>query len=172
VTDWPQPHEGVRGVDRTRDDLLSITEAAMHRRVVILNIACELWKAALNGAHTSNGRALYQRMAGPRLGDLVIETVGASHPLARDSNGDARALTCFGILLGSRTEWACTDEEWAGYQREAENEGYPMTDSQRIAVTAAYIQYGPSAEDICRWVNCSIIALPTGMLYHTEEQQP
>lgn len=170
--DWPQPHEGIKGINRTRDDLLSLTEPAMQRRVVLLRIASELWKAALNGAHTEAGQDLYQRMSKPGLGDLVIETVGMRHPLKRDADGEARAVTCFGILLGSRTEWACTDEEWQRYREEGAADGYPMPDDSRITTEAAYVQYGPGANDICRWVNCSLIGLPTGLLYHTRDQQP
>ena len=151
-----QPHEGIQGIDRTRDDLLSITEGAMRRRVIILNIACELWKSALHGAHLPGGRALYERMSRPGLGDLVIETVGASHPTSRDADGEARAVTCFGILLGRRTEWACTDEKWQEYKGEAEAGDCPMTDDSRVTAEAAYVQYGPKAEDVCRWVNCSL----------------
>lgn len=172
MSKWPQPHEGVTGIKRTRDDLLALDEAAMQRRVVILQIATELWRAALNGAHTESGRELYERMANPRMGDLVVETVGMRTPLGRDSDGDARAVTCFGILLGQRTEWSCTDEKWREYQAEAEAEGYTLADADRITDEGTYVQYGPEPQDICRWANCSLIALPTGMLYHTADQNP
>lgn len=169
---WPQPHEDIKGIDRTRDDLLVLTEAAMHRRLAMLNIAATLWKAALRGAHTDWGRPLYQRMANPEIGDLVVETVGMRTPTEKDAQGDARVVTCFGILLDSRTEWACTDEDWQRYREEGAADGYPMPDDARITEEAAYVQYGPKAKDICRWANCSLITLPTGLLYHTEDQQP
>lgn len=169
---WPQPHEDVHGVDRTIDDLLKLDEAAMRRRVVMLTIAKALWQATLRGAHNEHGRAAYQQMAEPRTGDLVVETVGMAHPLKEDADGEVRAVTCFGILLGFRTEWACTDEDWRRYQAEGEADGYPLPDDSRITVKAAYVQYGPAAKDICRWVNCSLIALPTGMLHHLQESQP
>lgn len=172
MENWPQPHEGVKGVDRTLDDLLVLTEAAMHRRVAMLSIATELWRAALNGAHTGTGRALYERMANPEIGDLVVEVGGMRTPTKVDAQGDARVVTCFGILLNSRTEWACTDEEWLEHQKEGETEGYPAPDNSRVAAEAAYVQYGPSVDDVCRWVNCSLISLPTGPLRHTEDQQP
>lgn len=168
---WPQPHEDVKGTERTRDDLLNLTEPAMHRRVAILNIARELWRAALQGAHSESGRDLYQRMTNPGIGDLVVETVGMRHPLKRDSQGDVRAVTCFGILLGSRTEWACTDEDWQRYREEGAADGYPMPDDSRMTTEASYVQYGPAAADICRWVDCSLVALPTGLLHHAEDQQ-
>lgn len=169
---FPQPYENVKGVKRTRDDLPSLTEAAMHRRVAILSIARELWKAALRGAHAEWGRPLYEQMTSPKVGDLVAETVGMRTPVERDEQGDARAVTCFGILLGQRTEWACTDEDWQRYREEGEAEGYPVPDDSRMTTEAAYVQYGPQAADICRWVNCSLVTLPTGLLYHTEDQQP
>lgn len=170
MSKWPQPHEGVFGIRRTRDDLLALDEAAMQRRVVILRIATELWRAALNGAHTESGRALYEQMTNPKMGDLVVETVGMQTPFGLDSNGDARAVSCFGILLGQRTEWACTDEKWQEYQAEAEVEGCTLSEAERVTERAAYVQYGSGPEDICRWADCSVIALPTGMLYHTAEQ--
>lgn len=169
---WPQPYEDVKGIDRTRDDLLSLTEPAMHRRVAMLSIATELWKSALTGAMTDRGRPLYERMANPEIGDLVAETVGMSHPLRKDAEGEVRAVCCFGILLGRRIEWACSDADWQRYQREAEVDGYPMPDSKRVTTEAAYVQYGPASGDVCRWVNCSLVGLPTGLLYHTKEQQP
>lgn len=172
MTTWPQPHEGITGVNRTRDDLLILTEHAMHRRVVILSIASELWRAALRGANTEPGRALYQRMSNPSVGDLVVETVGMRHPTKVDSRGDARVVTCFGILLGSRTEWSCSDEDWQHYREEGEASGHPLPDESRITEKAAYVQYGPKAKDICRWANCSLIALPTNLLHHTQDEQP
>lgn len=166
---WPQPHEGVAGVDRTEDDLLSLSGPAMNRRVVILSIARELWVSALNGAHLEHGRALYDRMQYPKTGDLVVETVGLTHPAKLDADGEARAVTCFGILLGQRTEWACSDERWQQYREDGETEGYPVPDESRVTTQASYIQYGPSADDVCRWVNCSIIALPTELLHHAPD---
>lgn len=171
MTKWPQPHEGVKGTKRTRDDLLSLGEPAMRRRVVILSIAKELWKAALNGAHTQNGRALYERMSNPQIGDLVAETIGMTHPTRKEEDGEARAVTCFGILLGQRTEWSCTDSDWRRYQEEDAANGYPMPDSSRVTTESSYVQYGPNADDVCRWVNCSIIALPTSLPHHARGRQ-
>jgi glycine cleavage system aminomethyltransferase T len=167
----PQPHESVQGIDRTRDDLLSLEGPALRRRVVMMDLAHALWKAALNGAHTESGRALYERMTNPRMGDLVVETTGMRHPGRADRDGSKSALHSFGIMLGERTEWACTDERWREYVEEAHEQGEELPDSSRVSTEAVYVQYGPKADDICRWVNASIIALPTGALYHTAEYQ-
>lgn len=169
MENWPQPHEGVKGFDRNRDDLLVLTEAAMRRRLIMLCMAAELWKAALNGAHTETGHYLYQRMTNPEIGDLVVETVGMRDPVKVDAQGDARVLTCFGILVDSRTEWSCTDEDWQRYREEGAADGRPVPDDARMTEEASYVQYGSSAGDICRWVNCSLIALPTVPLYHMED---
>jgi hypothetical protein len=163
MENWPQPYEGVKGVDRTRDDLLVLTEAAMHRRLVMLSMASLLWGAALDGAHTETGHDLYRRMSNPGIGDLVVETVGMRSPAKVDAQGDARVVTCFGILLGSRTEWTCTDEDWQRYREEGAADGYPMPDDARMTEEASYVQYGSSADDICRWANCSLIALPVSV---------
>jgi hypothetical protein len=169
---WPQPYRDITGTDRTQDDLLSLTEPAMHRRMALLNDALELWKSVLNGGLTESGRDLYLRMTKPEIGDLVIETIGMRYPARRDTQGDVRAVTCFGILLGIRIEWACTDEDWLRYQEEAAADGYPMPDDARTTTEAAYVQYGPSAADICRWTNCSLIAPPVDRLYHAGGRQP
>lgn len=168
MSKWPQPHEGVAGVKRTRDDLLSLDPAALRRRVIILDIARSLWQATLRGAHNEYGRSAYERMSKPRMGDLVVETMGMAHPSKADRDGSALAIHSFGIMLGERTEWACTNEKWQEYVEEDSD----LTDDDRATDTAIYVQYGPEPEDVCRWVNCSIIALPTGALYHTADQNP
>lgn len=168
MPNWPEPHENVKGVDRTIDDLLSLDPAALRRRVIILDIARHLWQATLRGAHNEYGRGAYERMAKPRMGDLVVETGGMAHPSKADRDGSQLAIHSFGIMLGERTEWSCTNEKWREYLAEDPD----LTDDDRATDSAAYVQYGPKAEDICRWVNCSIIALPTGTLHHTQPEQP
>jgi hypothetical protein len=169
---WPQPYHDITGTDRTHDDLLSLTEPAMRRRVAILGDALELWKSALNGGLTESSRGLYRRMTRPGIGDLVVETIGMRYPTRRDAQGDVRAVTCFGILLGTRIEWACTDEDWRRYQDEGAADGYHLPNDARVTTEAAYVQYGPSADDICRWTNCSLIAMPPDLIRSAEERQP
>lgn len=167
----PQPHEDVTGIHRTRDDLLSLEETALRRRVVILRIARELWTASLRGAGNDYGRDAFSRMEDPRIGDLVCESGTAMHPDRKGRGGEAACVHGFGIMLGDREEWTCSHEEWRGDVEQAREDGYMLTDDDRASVRAMYIQYGPGPKDVCRWENARLFALPTGMLYHTEDQQ-
>ncbi|AYD81388.1 hypothetical protein SEA_JUSTBECAUSE_233 [Streptomyces phage JustBecause] len=169
---WPQPHENVRGVDRTRDDLLSLEGPAVRRRAVILTIAYQLWQATLRGAHTEQGRAAYDRMDNPRMGDLVAELGTARRPRCETQDEKNSMVEGFGIFLGEREEWTCSHEEWRADVERSRQEGEAYTLEDRATVKAMYVQYGPAAQDVCRWVNCSVMALPTGMLYHTVDQNP
>lgn len=169
---WPQPHEKVSGIHRTRDDLLSLEGPALRRRVVMMTIANSLWKATLGVAHTEFGREEYKRMNKPRMGDLVVETMSMRNPDVMDADSEQRSIHGFGILLGEREEWTCSHEDWARYVEEAAADGDTMTLKDRATVKALYVQYGPQADDIVRWTNCSFIALPTGLLYHTKEMNP
>jgi hypothetical protein len=168
---WPQPHENVRGIDRTRDDLLSLEGPAVRRRAVILTIAYQLWQATLRGAHTEQGRAAYERMDTPRTGDLVAELGTARRPRFETQAEKNAMVEGFGIFLGEREEWTCSHETWGAEVEQARREGSEYTLADRATTTAMYVQYGPAAQDVCRWVNCSVMALPTGLLYHTEDQQ-
>lgn len=169
---WPQPHENVTGINRTRDDLLSLEVPALRRRVVMMAIANNLWKATLGAAHSEDGRSRYERMDKPRMGDLVVETMSMRNPDVMDASSEQRSIHGFGILLGEREEWSCSHEEWQQYVEEAAAEEEVLTLDDRLTMKALYVQYGPKADDVVRWTNCSFIALPTGLLYHTKDQQP
>lgn len=168
---WPQPHENVRGIDRTRDDLLSLEGPAVRRRAVILTIAYQLWQATLRGAHTEQGRAAYERMDTPRMGDLVAELNTMRRPRFETQAEKNAMVEGFGIFLGEREEWTCSHETWQAEVEAARQDGIEYELKDRATVTAMYVQYGPAAQDVCRWVNCSVMALPTGLLYHTEDMQ-
>src|SRR5690606_34284959 len=75
-------------------------------------------------------------------------------------------------FLGEREEWTCSHEEWRADVERSRQEGETYTLEDRATVKAMYVQYGHAAQDVCRWVNCSVMALPTGMLYHTDDQNP
>lgn len=162
---WPQPHENVKGIDRTRDDLLSLDGPALRRRAVMMEMADKLWGLALQSPASPSGRSTYERMRDPRMGDLVMEVT--SFRRLRDEETRTHG---FGILLGKRKEWASTDEEWASLMADEPED--LRGNHNRPTDTAWYIQYGPKATDICRWTNCSFIAMPVGLLHHTSEQQP
>jgi hypothetical protein len=62
----------------------------------------------------------------------------------------------FGILIAHREEWAQTDEEY----QQSIDAGEVGADDKRWRDSAWYVQYGPQPDDVCRWVNCSFIAVP------------
>lgn len=175
--DYPEPHEGVQGVTRTRDDLLSLEGPAIARRMIVMDIAESLFKASLAGPvrPLSGEPSLFDQVSKPQIGDLVIERTTA---FIRDPAQRARG---FGILLGRRIEWACTKEQWterceeeaAACREHGDEEGaLAALAEERLTDHAWYIQYGSDAADICRWTNCMFYRVPTGLLHHTKEQQP
>lgn len=164
---WPQPHEGVSGVDRTRDDLLSLEKAALARRVIMIDMAEKIYRLTLWAPHTPERAAEFSRMKNPRMGDLVMEVT-----IMRAFRDIETRASGFGILLGERTEWSSTDEQWNAYVAESAAEGLALTEEDRVTETAWYVQYGPAAGDICRWANADFIAVPVGPLYHTKDMQP
>jgi hypothetical protein len=52
-----------------------------------------------------------------------------------------------------REEWASTEEDWRADELDADPLDRPIENR------AYYIQYGPNAADICRWTNCSLLAI-------------
>lgn len=149
MTAYKQPREGVKGIDRD-DWLLSLDEAAVAHRDALRAVVYHLWSATLIGNPAPIVRHMYERISHPRVGDLVIETSGIFR-FRDDLETRTQAL---GILLEHRREWWHTDEEWA---RELAEEPY---EDERPTEDAWYVQYGSSAEDVCRWTNCDFITVP------------
>jgi hypothetical protein len=165
---YPQPREGVTGTDRD-DDLLSLDEAAVPRRLLMAGLARCLRDAVLVGNPAPAVARMWERMKNPEPGDLVIET---STFFRKDTDDKIKAM---GILVAHRTEWWQTDEEWAA-EIEKERAAYeefllgpysqpgdlPFDPShhERLTDHAWYVQYGPRAADICRWVNCDFMMIP------------
>lgn len=165
---YPQPREGISGTDRD-DDLLSLEEAAIPRRLLMAGMAKCLRDAVLVGNQAPSVARMWQRMKTPRPGDLVIET---STFYRRDEDDRIKAM---GILVDHRTEWWQTDEEWAAeiaqeraayeefllgsYSQPGDGPFDPST-CERRTDHAWYVQYGPQAGDICRWVNCDFMMIP------------
>lgn len=150
-----QPHEDIKGSPLS-DDLLSLDEKAVAHRDALIGMARLLHKACLVGDAAPVVVRIYDRLTKPQPGDLVV---GMSAMYSRD--GDHR-LKGLGILLEKRVEWMETDEEWAELVADEEAD----TD-ERFTDEAWYIQYGPNAEDVCRWTDCMFIALP-----HAEKLSP
>jgi hypothetical protein len=140
---WPQPHEGIIGADR--DDV-------PHREALIA-MAYHLRTATLVGQPAPVVARMGERMRQPQPGDLVVttEVLHGRRDLEDRIHG-------FGIYLAGRTEWAETDENWAAMVAEDQF----IDDGDRTTDTVFYIQYGPSAGDICRWYNSGVVVLPSG----------
>lgn len=166
---YKQPHEGIAGTSRD-DDLLSLEDAAIPHRMAIMGLANCLCKATLVGQPAPIVQRMSDRMRDPRPGDLVMEE---STRYRRDEDDRVKA---FGILIEHRVEWWETDEEWAKMVAEERadhdaflrsayaqpgDEAEPWEPGERRTDHAWYIQYGPQVGDICRWVNCSFVAIPT-----------
>jgi hypothetical protein len=168
ATGYLQPREGIRGTDRD-DDLLSLEEAAVPRRMLMAGMAKCLRDAVLVGNQAPRVARMWQRMKNPEPGDLVIET---STFYRRDEDDRVKAM---GVLVAHRVEWWQTDEEWAAeieqervayeeflrgsYSQPGDGPFDPST-CERGTDHAWYVQYGPKAADICRWVNCDFIMIP------------
>lgn len=166
---YPQPREGITGTNRD-DDLLSLEDAAVPRRLMMGGMAKCLRDAVLVGNPAPSVARMWARMKDPQPGDLVIET----STFYRSDEYDR--IKAMGILITHRTEWWQTDEEWATWVEE-ERAAYeeflrgpysqpgdgPFDPStcERLTDHAWYVQYGPQAGDICRWVNCEFIMIPT-----------
>lgn len=149
-----QPHEDIRGQDLTHlGDLLCLGDEAQAHRSLIVSTAHLVMHVCLALNPTPNQQQIDHRLRHPRVGDLVFEETSfwgsyrKGHPL--EGNAWCKG---FGFLIDERVEWAHTDEAWE--QLEEEHGGNRPTDH------AWYVQFGPSPEDVCRWVNCSMIAIP------------
>lgn len=145
-----QPREDVANGTNRDDLLLSLDESAAPHRNALIGMARLLYKTTLVGNPAPLVEDIHKRISSPRPGDLVVEL---SVLYTRDPDKRLKGL---GILLERRTEWHHTDEAWAATVAE----GAVHPDDERFTDEAWYVQYGPSAEDICRWTDCTFITLP------------
>lgn len=161
-----QPHEGVQGMELGEGHLLALDEASIRRRIEVINRVKERWDDILYG-QVADRDAAFKRMYNPRVGDMVMELT-TSFRSDRESQ-----VQGFGILLVyKRREWACTDEEWALHVAREKEEHEKLGLSfdagaygrNRFPDTVSYLQYGPDPGDICRWSNCTFIAVTADVL--------
>lgn len=145
----PQHREGIVGTLREDDDLLSLDERAIPRRMMMAALAMVLQRTTLVGDPAPVVARIGERIRHPEPGDLVVET---SRFYRKTMDVEA-----FGILLDHRREWLQTDEE---YNQQLVDDG-DLNPDWRGEGHAWYVQYGPKPEDICRWVNCLFITIPT-----------
>ena len=161
---YPQPHEGITGTDRTGDDLLSLEDEAIPRRLMMIGLAYCLCQATLVGNPAPVVARMSKRINDPQPGDLVMER---ATPYRKHREDDQ--VKGFGILITHRDEWWQTDEDLAAdiAKMRADgdvDEGYLASlesGEERSVDHAWYIQYGPRAGDICRWTNCEFVTIPT-----------
>lgn len=168
--DWsqyPQPHEGVQGTELDEGHLLALDDASIERRRTVIGRMKERWDDVVKIHNPPPGAAAaFDQMYNPQAGDMVMELTTS---FRRDLTAHIQG---FGILLvHERQEWACTDEEWArNVAKEKANHEASGLDfdaeqfaKDRFTDTASYIQYGPGADDICRWSNCQFLAVPADL---------
>lgn len=153
---WPEPWEGISGTIRDQDDLLALDEPALRRREIVVAMAYALNSAISVGNPAPIVSRMNDRFSAhrdsARVGDLVIESTTLYQGSARE-----KWFMGFGILLANRWEWAETHVDHA--KRMA---GYEDDPFDRFIDNIWYVQYG-SNDDICRWENCSFMAIPTDL---------
>ena len=164
-----QPHEGIRGVERD-EAFLSLDPSMIDVRETVRIVAQHLYSATLVGHPAPMVRRIYDWMKHPRPGDLVVEESTAYYPIERKRNRfpDNWPFERLGYLITVREEWAETDEEWETWKertRQANIDAnidpeFGLDEPRSIEPAAWYIQYGPFPAAVCRWVNCSFIAVP------------
>lgn len=145
--EYPKHFEGVTGTLRDEDDLLSLSDQALKRRRMMMDLAYVLYSATMVGDPAPKVADMYRRISNPVPGDLVLET-------SSFRRGEMKA---FGILLAKRDEYWHTDEQW---EEDLADGAYYASDT-RPTEDIWYVQYGPNPDDICRWHNCSFIMVPT-----------
>jgi hypothetical protein len=148
---WPQPNEGITGTSRIGDDLLSLDDAAMPRRRMMIMMGLCLRNATRVGNPAPIVQRMDERMRNPQPGDLVYETSTARRP--------GSELYGLGILIAHRIEWWSSDEDWA--RAMADEPESLRSDDNRPTDHAWYIQFGPGEQNVYRWVNCEFMMLPT-----------
>jgi len=144
TTQLLEPHEGVRGVARDSDPILESVAASK----LVANLGRHLYSATLVGNQAPKVTRLDARMHAPEVGDVIV-VLDATYSSDPDT-----IWKSVGYLVARREEWATTREVW-------DQEKLEDPDANRwVEHEAWYIQYGPAPEDICRWTNCSVIAVP------------
>lgn len=126
------------GVDRA-DPLLSLEDDAQHVRRALLTMARHLWSTTLWAHSAPLGVEQFDRMRAPRPGDYVAEHSAAFRAAAGHDTG--RWYHGFGVLIEARRESAPGVVDAAGGE-------------------VFYVQYGPAAEDVVRWENAEMLAIP------------
>jgi hypothetical protein len=148
----PHPWQGIKGTARDQDDLLSLADAAMPRRRVMVMQALAAYRAVTAPGSPAPAIAqMSRRMRNPEPGDLVVEVSAARRP-----GSERRGM---GILLAHRRESLSPEWEYSHAMGDEAEElsGNESQAADAIAADAYYIQYGPSERDVARWDSAQII---------------
>lgn len=141
-----EPHEGIGGQERREDALLTVGGSLLAAEMMGY-----LSRATLVGNPVPIVQQMRARIDEPRPGDAVVVYDSI---FQRDDETKHKGV---GYLVEVREEWASTAEEWA----ESIAEDGSLTDADRwVERRAWYVQYGPEPEDVCRWTNCTVLAIP------------
>jgi len=147
-----EPHEAVVGTWRPHS-VLSLDDAAIPFRDALLRMAYHLRTAITVGHPAPVVERMETRIRRPQPGDLVAE----ADALMQRSTPEQR-LHGLGILIETRVELMFTEQE----RREILAAG-GAGDEGEVTAVAAYLQYGPKPEDICRWTDFDLIVLPVDL---------
>lgn len=145
--------ERLRGTDRTGDPLLTLDEAFLPFRSLVM---ISQWYATymMGMAGSPIGQRWQSRYRKPVPGDLCYAIDHALYaPTDPRFNADT-VMKSFGYFLGEQQEPIYDDATWAEVQDQYD--GRKDCPTERIF----YIQYGPKPDDVCRWENasCQVIA--------------
>jgi len=173
MAEYPQPGEGITGINLGGDNLVALDDAALAVRNQLRTMAELLRDVTLVGDPAPFVRRVYSRITRPVPGDYVTET----STMHQKDKPDWFHGT--GYLIGHRDEWACTDEEWADEKAKAclDHEAFLKGPNSRPGDAdepfdpeeylgdrrtdhAWYVQYGPEPADVARWVNCAFLVIP------------
>jgi hypothetical protein len=139
---YPGHHEGIVGEDLPDAGWLSLEETNRQTKRLLSLLLHESYGALLS----VNGDG-WRRMSRPEVGDLVVESSGFWP--RRGWETECKSL---GILLAQREEWVHTDQQWDEVKGDWEGDPRPHE-------PVFYVQYGQSANDVCRWANASFIGV-------------
>lgn len=148
TTGYPEHHEGVRGIARN-EPWLSLEEDSWPIQEAIIALTRKVMSCCTVGNPAPSVTEVWQKMKNPQVGDFVVE------PWVYKRASLDKKMKSLGYLVAKRTEWAETEEEFQKYILED-----PDYAEDRSTDIGWYIQYGPNPEDVCRWTNCDIYAVP------------
>ena len=152
-----QPREGIAGVDRTGDPLVSLDDALLPVRDALFGAGWNLLKATHVGNPAPVVAKMCARIGKPQPGDYV----GVGDTAYRRNPTDEDRVHRCGYLVESRREWMHTDTQWTTVQPgEDESPERQWGPDSRPSDDAIYIQYGPAPEDVVRWTNATAFMIP------------